>query len=128
MPKLQIFHERNFVTLHKNYTVMCFQPFRSELETLERKLEVNEPAILTLGLGTARMHPKERQFVKKTGREIAKQNMKFVILDLTNVHKRLGHTYYVFIAKDHTIEVEFLLSHGKNAAFLTNLDWLSNKQ
>jgi hypothetical protein len=116
--KIQYWHYRDISDFHRNYTVAVIQPVRSELDALEKRLVSNEDPSITLEIGIAKMHPKEREWKKKAGREIAKSNIKPVKFELSFSRKEKGMTIYWLVSPKKDVEICLLLSAGKDNAFL----------
>lgn len=123
--KLQYSHFKDnfYHNIHNNYTVAVYQPNRYELNSLEEKLLNGQVAELDLNIGVAKMHPKEKRWIKKIGREVAKKNMKILKFQLKRIFiDENGRKDYTFLYKTKKtyIEVSFYLSKDRHSAFMSH--------
>lgn len=116
--KIQYIHETNGYNFLNNRTIVIYQPSRFELEACEKKLENNEEVLISINIGIAKMHPKEKHWIKKTGRETSKKNMKIVKFFVDSIVKHKGCNYYHLFSEDGRV-VDLKLSKDKVNAFIT---------
>lgn len=117
--RLQYTHIRSLISVRDNKTVAVYQPNRFELEALEAQLDKDVKPLLKIKIGVAKLHPDDKEWVKKTGRDIALQNMRFEEFELDYIHKELGTTFYGFV-KGHE-HFTFKLSKDYVSAFLVSM-------
>ncbi len=105
-------------------TYVIEQPTRDVLEALEAQLKLGEATTMTVVFGEAKLHPIEKQWVKKIGRDVALKNAKATVLKFESIQHHKGFSYYFFYTGEsnrldvNRVTYRFLLSTGREEAYL----------